>query len=400
MQKHQKAILITIFSLIIFILLFGKAYQNRATITNLSEQNDKLYVALSNNKFMTFDLKNAQFNEIKELEGYRITNLLRTNKSLIVEATGYVENNKFCTSEHIYAVDVQGKITNLMSVKSSGRKQYVSSLMAADDQYIYVLKNNLDKEHHFSLNNYKYDLYSGKKIEGHFCNERNLVVQDIYEDTDYFWYACYRSPSATHWTSVKGYPVIIRRNKKNNDLKKIFLGQQYRSGEPLLISGDTNYIWLSKINKGGYFIINKNDLSYKTIWIKDLCFTAKEIPFANSQNYLWVILRGWSKSPSLHRLNKNNFNAIPIKINIGEINGYHSTIVDNHSIWIGLSQYDPAPANGAHTRVPYLLKVSKDNHRVEIIPLETSLGEGIKNIARSFYQSIARLIWGIVVGSH
>lgn len=391
------------FSLILLLLssVVGCAYQNRTKIMHLAELNGKIYIATEDGAFKSYDIETNKFKKIATFEGSRITKIIPAKDALIIEATRMKEV-KPETHETIYFMTQQENIANSIDVVSGGFKQYDSSLISADDKYVFAIRNELvqsaNNKWEFVLSSFRYNKATKDRIENHFNDDLNIIVRDIFEDNNYYWYACYRNPVATHWTTVKGNLVVLRRDKITDEQKSITLGDDvFEKG--IYITGDDNNIWVFGENwfKENIFKISIKDFTYQTIRINALTRQIKEIPSENNGAYFWLILSGDNKL-SLNRFDKGSLKTTQIPVTDGVISEYRPAVADDKFIWIGQSQLKSFKPGFPDRYSPYLLRISKTDLSSKVVPVETTFGEGMNNVKRSFFGYIATVFFSIFGG--
>ena len=398
------------FSFIVCLTLFlmGCVYQNRTRITQLSELNGKIYLATEDGNFKSYDIERNQFKKITAFKGYQITKIIPGNKSLILEARK-IKEDKLETHEIIYFMTEQEELVNSINILFSGIKLFNSILISSDDSYVYALRNdfnrNTNDKTEFVLRSFRYDRQTKERIENHFNDDSNLVVRDIFDDDSYSWYACYRNPVATHWTTVEGNLIVVRKDKITSEQKLITLGNDaFKQG--VYITGDGNNIWVfGKNSKENIFKISKKEFTYETVRMPLMTYQIKEIPSLKDNAYLWFLSSNLVKisrnrfegKEFLNRFDKHDLKTIQIPLPEGVVNE-GPAVADEKFIWIAQSQLKSFVPGFPVSYSPYLVRVSKTDSSIKVLPVETTFGEGISNIKRSFIGYMTWIYWAIVGG--
>lgn len=385
---------------ILSLLFSGCAYQNRTKITHLAELNGKLYIATADGAFKAYDIGKDKFNVIT-IPDARITKILPSDKNLIIEATS-IGYGKAITNEDIYSLTEQDQFINVTNLQSEGFKQYNSSLITSDNMYLYAVKNDLietsKNKYEFVLHSFRYKKHTGDKIKNHFDKNTGLIVGDTCDDNNYYWYACYINPVATHWTTLKGNLALVRKDKITNEQKVITLGDDTFERN-IFISSDSNNVWVFGENwyKNNVFKISKASMSYDTLRMPDLTSHIKPTISHNDSAYEWLIS---SKAYNLYleRFDKTLLKAVQIPLKEIEISEHRAAVEDDRFIWVGASQLRSFVPAFPERCTPYLLRVSKADLSTKIFPVETTFGEGISNIWRSFLGDIAFIFFAVVGG--
>lgn len=367
------------------------AYQNRTKITHLAELNGKLYIATADGAFKAYDIEKDSFEKLTVFTGHKITKIVSSDKSLIFEATA-IERDKAVTNEKIYVLTEQNKFINKNNLSSDGFKQYNSSLISADDKYLYAIKNDLvetsKNKYEFVLHSFRYNKNTGTKIENHFDNDSSLLVEDLCDDKNYYWYACYINPVATHWTNVKGHLAVVRKDKITNEIKVVNLGEDVFE-KNIFVSADSSNVWIYGENwfKNNVFKISKTTLTYDTLRMPDLTSHIKAISSYNDGSYEWLLSSKANKL-YLERFDKINLKFMQIPLTDVQISEYRAAVEDDRYIWVGASQLRSSTSAFWERSTPYLLRVSKTDLSTNIFPVETTFSEGISNIWRNFLGDI------------
>lgn len=377
------------FIVAIFLFANGCSWKNSELITDYSKFNGKLYIGTNGGDVQIYDPERNIFNRLRKLEGERVTRVFSNNRQLIIETTEVLENKlinnfRLNTLERVYLLSTNNNLIPLCDTLTPGSKQYSSSLRAADDQYIYGYKNEpTSGARNWTLEkSFRIDLNTKTILNSNFDFNPDYLVEDIYEDENYFWYICLYDAEGLFWETNRGKSVVLRREKKTNEISEIFLTDSVFEGRVYIV-GDNQNIWVSGRTSNESFKcflykISKKDLTYKSTSFHDKIYHVDD-------NYLWSTISG----KNITFFGKNDLVKTTFNLEVAPHDSYNNY----PSVSIGTDVYG---ATFHHTKRglfgsgynPSIIKVSAINHSYEEIPLKTTLGDGLSNLGSSVVGNI------------
>ena len=385
------------FRLILFIILIsvlanGCSWNNSAIISDYAAFNGELYIGTSIGDLHIYNTISNKFERVSNIKGQKISRLLVTNnKFLIIETTEFIKdrtNNKISlnTRERIYLLSPNGGVVPFNERLTPGFKQYDSSLKSSDDKYIYGYRNKPAGGKWETEKTFRIDLNSKETIDNHFDFSSDYIVEDIFEDENYFWYLCLYNVEASGWATNRGNPVVVRKNKKTNEIIQIHLKDSVLEGR-IFIFGDNQNIWVSgRTSRKNFnsllFKISKSELTYESEHLTDRIYHADE-------NFLWSTISG--KKFTLY--GKNDLKKTVVDVGIAphdSYNNYPSLAIGNY-VYGATFQHTKRGMFGSGY-APFIIKVSAIDHNYEAIPLKTTVGEGLGNFGDSIIDNIKALV--------
>jgi len=197
--------------LVTALLACGCTYRPSSHSTIIAGNDDKLYIATVSQTYSTrvkvYDVIDNKWLHDIELEGYdnpSISNIIIKNDCVYVS----VQNIGLKPKGTLYKVvnDTLAKVIEFNAYES---------LVGIDNNYYYVSKRvGHDEE------GVKYDIKSGKRYTYHIDNN-DMIVKDMYEDNDNFWYAGLKKYKKNEFGIMK-HQLILAKRAKNDSTYEVY----------------------------------------------------------------------------------------------------------------------------------------------------------------------------------
>lgn len=388
-----------LFPILFFCILYmlsGCTYIPSTSATHMAKSDNLLYIATAKAKGTTANFirlydtdKNKWAGKIvfPNIKEPVIERMLSDNGRVVVQLQGNWKENG-----GIYSINKSGDINRIVELKGS------ESLSGMDDDYFYVterkgVNNTVEKRTDWIYKGAKYNRRTNTRIEYHFEQNQDLVVRDVWEDDQSYWYACFQEGKPRGYVIPEGKLVVVSKSKLdgNVDIHELD-GDNWKFDAQIL--GDKDWIWVFRNPSDGNASIKYRFIKFSK---KDKKFELKKVnlnifkPF-NSNRYgesddnLWLLNSSFSGAEvKVFRVDKESFTPTPIALP-EEIRTRYTIYADKDYLWLDVYKLRSYAPSG--NTVPYLLKISKNDLRYDLIFVEPTMGGAIGTILNNFFSWI------------
>lgn len=392
-KMRKNGLYLVAYLAVVLFLLACTAASEIEKIEYICKSGSHLYVVTNEWNVKIYDLPNNNLIKVIKLPdsvSYKgryasIKNVLEDNGDLFIQASASI-NNYYDKS---YVYHLHGE-----SIKQIGTLPPESDLVGVDSNYLYfIIKRTVEGEGgklSSSVQGFRYDKQMKERFDHHFENFPDLVVGNIWEDRDDYWYACLSSLNLDDPPRISGELVLLLKSKKINEVNSFNLGQYQFFLDSLSLFSDNYAVWILGLDKTDVFDkkVVKFSKNNKTVE-KDV-----EVGYATlfkgqesnvSDKYLWLI-----SEQGIYRLNKDTMESLPFTFpdNITfPYNRAHRPIYsDNNNLWIAVENYKKNQRFGMPTE--YVLKMSKTDADHQLIPIAASGRDFLKRIQEMTFSLI------------
>ena len=327
---------------------------------------------------------------LPKVEEAAIEKMIVNNGVVYVQQKGNWKNNG-----GIYRISKNGNFDRIVEL------DHFESLAGIDDEYFYVTEMKYLSNPDIKANNWmfqpaKYNKRTGARIEYHFEKNQDLVVRDVWEDDQNYWYACFQGGKPQKYNIPSGNLVLVNKSKTDGkiDINKLEVGDWIFDGK---IIGDKDSIWIFRSPRDNSASIKYHFVKFSK---KDKVFQpnndikfSKLIPFIPNQDnendkYLWILDTSSSTAQiKIDRIEKVSLTRSKIDLNnISNSNSTRTTgttYADEDYLWLDAYKLKSYAPTG--NTVPYLLKISKKDLSYELIYIEPTMADSIKTILNNFF---------------
>jgi hypothetical protein len=309
-----------------------------------------------------------------------IEKMLTDNNDLYVQQKGNWKENG-----GIYSISKKGDINRIVELTHS------ESLVGMDDDYFYLVErkdiNNIAKNGRFEyiFRGTKYSRQSNVRAEFHFEQNHDVVVWDVWEDDQSYWYACLLEEKPRDHNVPEGKLVLVNKSKHGNkiDIYK-YDSNNWVFGAQLF--GDKDWIWIFPDTRDHNVSIkfSKKDKTFdlnnaKLKYLRPF----SSIEHDENDNYLWFYKRDSSTGEvKVYRVDKETLTPTQIDLPKG-LRSRYTFYEDKNFLWVDVYKLTSYAPTG--NTVPYLLKISKNDLSYNLILVKPTVGDSIKTILYNFF---------------
>jgi len=387
---------------------------------------DRIYLHTGEWDIKVYDLnENKVINSIELPEKESAKQNFSVIAAIVDNCTLYMQAGPYeFVKSHVYQFKA-GRVTELGVLSPFIR------IVAADGDYIYVTekvssKKVIGEEYEYEnwFRGYRYDKQLNKRIEHHFDDHPELIVTDIWEDVDKYWYTGIINPYGNYPERFRGKAFLLSKDKRSGKSVLYKFGENefsYSYYKGLSITGDAESIWLLGMeDSNGLFtkllkfsknkgIIEKEDPVIKLMKNGQTLFPlsiavdlVKERPGNKTTEYLWFVSRGQGNEVSVFRFDKDAFELTLFTSHrevppIESMGGYSPYLADESYIWMAIPYYR---SGEEVNRRGHLVRISKADASYKVIPVFSKRKEIIKRIAiySLIIVSILSAVLSIILG--
>ena len=384
-------------TILVFIFLFLSACTRPSRIVSIISSSKHLFVITHDWSIKVYDPSTHKLldsidipEKIHNVNGFgEIVSVLEDHGKLFIQASTIPSIPK--AQSNIYLV--HGK-----EIKKISSLPPESLLVGVDGNYVYVveMKRSDKDEKEYFLKGFKYDKEMQEQKQHHFPEYTDLVIADLWEDRNCYWYACIRNPAGSY--NPKGGFWLLSKDKHSGNLELFEMGGTEFIYKTITLTGDTDSIWILGVDlkaKGGRekilrFSKMSKDIDKSVNAYQFQLFKTSEID--EGSQFLWLL-----KHKNVYRLDKENLGIYSIGVEIpGEDPGFarkRPVFSDLNNLWLAASIYDYK----REEYTAYLFRVSKRNADCELISLDPQLTQIFKVIETGFYTGVLPPIMAIVL---
>jgi len=379
--------LILVFLLAIMFSTTGCTYIPSTNAVHMVKSGNYIYIATTNLKgahndyVNVFETSNNNWKTVsfKGIDNPSIENMLKDNEGVIVELAC---NRK--SKNGIYKINGKDEVTRFIELSC------YESLAGNDDNYVYVverkdLTDNVRKRSEIVYTGIKYDKNSKVRTNYHFDINPMLIVRDIWEDNNAFWYACFQEGTPRNYVTPYGTMVLVKKSKHNGKIDIFHLGEDIWEKDAKII-GDNDWIWIYRDKQFSDKDIIKfsiKDNAYKFIKIGYNQYTLfKSDKFYESDNFIWLLISTHDHE-EVKIIKTDKLDAKYPSINFpDEIHTTSVICADKDFLWLDAYKMKGFTPSGNTT--PYLLKVAKSDSSYEMFLVRPTIGAGSKTALENF----------------
>jgi hypothetical protein len=370
----------------------GCTYIPSTHAVHMAKSGNYIYVATTNSKgasadyVRVFDTIGNSWKTVtfKNTDNPNVNSMLSDNDGVIVQLAG-----NWKTKGVIYKIKNEDVVTRIVELSN------FESLAGMDENYFYVierkdLNSGADKRVEHVFTGAKYDKQNNVRTDYHFEASPNLIVRDVWEDSNDYWYACFQEGKPRNYVIPSGTPVLVKKSKQNGKIDIFQLGDSTWERDAKII-GDNDWIWIyhNKQFSGNNNIIkfSKKDNSHRFVKIGYSEYTPfKSDKLYEADNFVWLL----ASSSSHHevkviKVDKFETNYSPITFP-DEIHTTSINCADKDFLWIDAYKVKGFAPSGNTT--PYLLKVAKSDSSYELIFVKPTIGTASATVLQNFFSWI------------
>jgi hypothetical protein len=364
------------------ILLFISACSHTLNIDSVTGSSERLFVGTRDGAVRVFDLSNHRLVDSIEIpekieDKYfhrRISALLEDHGRVLVQASTTSRPLQKHVQSTVYLIEGK-RITKLGTLPPQ------NIMVGVDSESIYGVEN---KE--TLLEGYRYDKGMRERRKCHFDEYPELVIADMCECKDSYWYACVGSPSGSH--RLGGKLFLVSREKGSGNLSLFEIESDSFWYETIGLTGDGDSIWIfgTDLKEDGRIERNIQRFSRihgtitESVNASDYQLVKMRETERNSQ-FLWLLQR---RDDHLCRLDKETLKVEPLDVRVpGErtrMEEKRPLFADSENLWLAVLVYDKK----SEQNVPYLLRVSAKNMDHELISLDPGYRQVLAKIETGF----------------
>jgi len=370
------------------------------SLKQIVESNNTLYINAQESKpsgfsIRTFDLENETWGKLEQ-KAYTI--LTDADGSIIVTSRGSV-----------LRLNKEGKFSHVFDLSISAKP------ITADKDFFYLLKNKTPKNSKEARNKgLRYSKKESTFLKNHFEHNGNLIVSDVCEDNDFYWFICHDVALQIEFMQKekRGYGwrphgplVIVSKSKEDGSIKEYQFNDQIWSRGQCL--NGSEFIWLyAKTHKNfwdaysGKHLIKFSKKSKKFILKSEKTFNSQLELFPNQyiadeEPHIWALDKG---SQSVVKINTATMEREPtvlalpldIKISAGKPLGWKSDVYyeflysDEKFLWLSAKKKKRYGIYFIPLQVPYLVRVSKNDMSYKLIKVKPTAPEAGRIFAKRY----------------
>jgi hypothetical protein len=294
---------------------------------------------------------------------------------------------------------IVGSKSNIYTLNAENRLEmtdieidYPTELVGSDNNYYYFRRY---KE------SFRYDKKIRKLIKHHFEENPELLVVDIWSDNDYNWYVCLQNPTNYIIQDVilsctaRSIALVAKPIGKNEYQRFELIEGTFRNA---YIVGDEESIWVFTNDKVIKFTKKMRDIEVKNL--HGVLIPIKNNTPSEKSNHLWTFNPANTREIKCINKMTMEINSIFLVKDIKPLNnglknisvfGFESFCEDDKYIWGGLT------LDGINrSRVPYLLKIDKNNYDSQLLVVKPTLGEASETIMKHFFADLATPVMALI----
>lgn len=325
-------------------------------------------------------------------------------KKITIPDSNETVTNKMISNEDLIYLQRQGNWKYNGAIYSLDKKSVVhkvveignfESLSGMDDENYFVtelkyLNDPNNKTNNWLFKGAKYNRKTKTRSDYHFENYQDLIVTDIWEDDQSYWYACFRGGKPQKDNIPQGTLVLVTKSKFDGKLDSYELDGGNWIFKAKII-GDKDWIWVFRYatdiayNKPPFAKFSKKDKAFVNASIKtNVSWPITTTNDVTNDNYLWFIDPSFNSTgkATIFRVNKETSNSISIDLP-KEIRITGTAVVDNEFIWLDAYKLKSFAPSG--NTEPYLIKLSKKDMSYDIIYVKPTMSDSIKTIFENFF---------------
>lgn len=383
--------------LIGFVLLFVWGNVGCTTIPStkvalINKSDDFLYVVMKNGIVKSLSVKNGSYELVNTME---FPDMKYGGSFVDPSVRGVVKDTRHLTIEafqsNIFPAEINIYIVKNRELVKLGGLPYSTFLTAADTRYLYGLEiqlkivDGVQKTVVSKAIRYEKDLKT--KVNSHF-NDKQLIIIDLWDDKDSYWYTTTVDDSAFAISAISGRLefsgseriILLAVNKQNGEFQQFEV-----SGGAKYITNEIDGIWFFGNQADGTKIVqfDKDKKTYRKDWLPIKFRPFPHDKFSKTSDYLWGTSLPCPDSMKIYRINKNDlsFVTIPVPEDV-RIESFSAIYSDDDTLWIGATKHRDLPP--FMNEVPYVIKIRKDNLDVQLVLIKPSIGEAFETIWKSF----------------
>lgn len=269
------------------------------------------------------------------------------------------------------------------------------SLSGMDDENFFVtelkyLNEPNNRTYKWLFKGAKYNRNTKTRSEYHFEKYPDLIVTDIWEDNQSYWYACFRGGKPQEYNIPQGILVLVTKSKLDGKLDSY----EFDGGNWIFkakIIGDKDWLWVFREardvphNKPPFAKFSKTDKTFVNVSIRtNVSWPITTTNNVTNDDYLWFIdptfhSRG---TATIFRVDKETSNSISIDLP-EEIRITGTALVDNEFIWLDAYKLKSYAPSG--NTVPYIIKLSKKDLSYDVIYVKPTISDSVKTIFENFF---------------
>jgi len=315
------------------------------------------------------------------MEKPMIKRIFNDNGSIIMQ----INEGKWGVNRGIYTINKKGNINRIGDLTGT------QSLAGIDHDFFYAIerkdvKNAKGERTKWVFVGVKYNRKTKNRIEYHFEQNPKLVVRDVWDDDQNYWYACFHEGTPRNYAIPEGKLVLVSKSKLNSKVEEFYIDSGNWKFDAHIL-GDQDWIWIFKNPResdGSFIMFSKAGKTYETIKLNIRPLR----PFTNQNfniedNYLWVL----STSPSrrewqIYFIDKERIRATPIDLP-NNIRPSGAIYADKDYLWVDVyklrKHYTPSG-----NQIPYLLRIAKSDLSYELIFVKPTIGDAIGTVFENF----------------
>lgn len=385
--------LISICLLTIMHTLAGCTYIPSTHAVHMAKSENYIYVATSNSKgasadfVRTFDTINKTWKTVKfnNIDNPSINSVLSDNNGVIVQLAG-----NWKSKGGIYKINSSDEVNRILELSS------FELLAGMDDKYFYVIERKninggVDKRVEYIYTGAKYDKQNKVRTDSHFDINPSLIVRDVWEDSNNYWYACFQEGKPRNYVIPSGTPVLVKKSKQNGKIEIFQLGDSAWERDAKII-GDNDWIWIyrnkqfSGINNN-IIKFSKKDNSHSFVKIGYSEYTPiKSDSLYETDKFVWLLVSSSSRQEvKIIKADKFETKYTPITFP-DEIHTTGINCADKDFLWIDAYKVTGGAPSGNTT--PYLLKVAKNDSSYELIFVKPTIWAATGTVLQNFFSWI------------
>ena len=364
----------------------------RLRVENIVIVENQLYALTSDNSIRIIDIKSNKLN--KKIVDTDMLIAIRGDKDSVLlhgARTG------------IRMIDGKGNISPVINesddywaVNTSG----IFKLVGADDDAIYCITRSIfDDNKKRQFRGYSYNKINKKILKDHFKDYPELLLLEIFEDTDLTWYICINGSEIVENFSIPlhGKLTLLSKSKSNSSIRKFDLNIDVGGDVTAANRSDRLFIFLrdySKHYSKDTIVYTFNKISTAFRYEETIAYRVDAVPDQNisdADRFVWVYNRD-RYDYELIKMDINTFQLFPFKVkeifgtgNYRSVSYFPPLTYDKTGIWKGFQLFNGGNRVNEAQPIPYVIKISRDGTEYQMLHVKPSFKEAITESYRSFY---------------
>jgi hypothetical protein len=370
----------------------GCTHNSHTSAELITKSDDLLYIATSTHDIRVFNSKNNRWESrlnIPTMVNPLMSNLISDNGNIIFSAWDINQGVK----KGVFAVDRDHNIKTLTNQEEA--------LVSLDDKYYYFMTRSCITGGCF-FEAFRYDKNFTEQIKFHFDHNPNLLIRSICEDEQYYWYVCLHSNDMKEHRQrgPNGRIVLLRKSKFDGEIKEY----NFETKDLFEINAviDNGQVWIFAWDEN--YQTDIIGFTKKEEKFRDKTFKSSLIPFPNYKSkgkskYLWAIedtyrsfVSNWVNK--LYRVDSETLEVTQIDLGLSKDFNFQllravpfrALYDDGEFLWAGMLKKHQTITGFAD---PYILKISKDDMKHELIVIQPTIGEALSTL---FFNTFGWLI--------